>query len=151
MILSQRSKQSCPMADVHTPAQRSRNMSAIRSRDTEPELIVRRLIHSLGLRHSLHNEQLPGRPDCLLTRHRIALFVHGCFWHMHSCRFGRVSPVTNRKFWSIKREENRERDKRVRRKLQALGWKSVVIWECETKQPEKLEQAILTRVLTITG
>ena len=126
------------MADVHTRAQRSYNMSRIRSKDTKPEMIVRSLVHQMGFRFRLHRKDLPGKPDLVLPRHRKVIFVHGCFWHMHRCRYGRVTPKTNAQFWQDKREGNVARDRRNRRQLRADGWDVLTIWECWTKDPEAL-------------
>jgi DNA mismatch endonuclease, patch repair protein len=128
--------------DVHTPEQRSRNMAAIRSKDTKPELAVRSLIHQLGYRFRLHRSDLPGRPDIVLPRHRIVIFVHGCFWHMHRCRFGKVKPENRADFWSGKRLGNVQRDKKQRRKLRRQ-WSVLVVWECQTKSPKTLQQRLL--------
>jgi DNA mismatch endonuclease (patch repair protein) len=126
------------MADVLTISQRSFNMSQIRSKNTSPEITVRSLVHRMGFRYALHRSDLPGHPDIVLVRHKKIIFVHGCFWHMHHCRYGKVKPATNQKFWQDKRQGNVERDKRNLRKLRNLGWKVLVIWECQTKRPEKL-------------
>jgi DNA mismatch endonuclease (patch repair protein) len=122
------------MADVHTPEIRSRNMAAIRSRDTKPEIAVRRIVHRLGYRFRL-TSRLPGRPDLVLPRHRKVIFVHGCFWHMHDCRFGRVVPRTRSEFWTAKRLSNVERDRRALRELEEHGWEVLIIWECSLKNP----------------
>ena len=124
------------MADVHSPQQRSYNMSRIRGRDTKPELLVRSLVHQMGFRFRLHRRDLPGRPDLVLPRHRKVIFVHGCFWHMHRCRYGRVTPRTNADFWQAKRTANVDRDRRNLRKLRRDGWQTLVIWECWTRDVE---------------
>lgn len=124
------------MADVLTRAQRSFNMSRIRSRDTTPERAVRSILHAMGLRFRLHDRRLPGRPDIVLASRRKLIFVHGCFWHAHHCRFGRVRPATNATFWSDKRTANQHRDRRNTRKLRADGWSVLVIWECWLREPE---------------
>src|SRR5438067_7398142 len=121
------------MADVHTKEQRSRNMAAIRGRDTKPEMIVRRIVHRLGYRFRLHRRDLPGRPDVVLPRHRSVIFVHGCFWHQHSCRYGRVVPATRAEFWKTKRDENMARDIRNIKALRKMGWRVLVVWECWTR------------------
>lgn len=121
------------MADVHNKEQRSRNMAAIRGRDTKPEMIVRRVVHRLGYRFRLHRRDLPGRPDLVLPRHRAVILVHGCFWHQHDCRYGRVVPATREEFWKTKRNENTARDTRDMRALRAMGWRVLVIWECWTR------------------
>ena len=132
------------MVDVHTKEQRSFNMSRIRNKDTRPEMIVRSFVHRMGYRYALHRKDLPGHPDMVLTRHRKIIFIHGCFWHMHKCRYGKVRPATNVRFWQTKREGNVARDKRNLRKLRKEGWKVIVIWECQirnlNKLTEKLEQ-----------
>ncbi|MDG1897867.1 MAG: DNA mismatch endonuclease Vsr [Fuerstiella sp.] len=124
------------MADVHSPEQRSYNMSRIRNKDTKPELIVRSLVHQMGCRFRLHCKDLPGKPDLVLPRHRKIIFVHGCFWHMHRCRYGRVTPKTNAEFWLEKRTANVERDRRIPKQLRRAGWQTLVIWECWTREPE---------------
>jgi DNA mismatch endonuclease (patch repair protein) len=126
------------MTDVLTRSQRSFNMSQIRSKDTSPEIIVRSLVHRLGYRYALHRSDLPGHPDLVLVKRKKIIFVHGCFWHMHHCRYGKVKPATHKKFWQDKRHGNVERDKRNLKKLRKLGWKILVIWECQIKKPEKL-------------
>ena len=124
--------------DVHSPSRRSYNMSRIRGKDTKPEMLVRSLVHRMGYRYSLHRKDLPGKPDLVLVKHQKVIFVHGCFWHMHRCRYGSVVPKTNKTFWKIKREGNVDRDKRNLRKLRREGWKVLVIWECQTRNSEKL-------------
>ena len=132
------------MADVHTKKQRSYNMSQIKNKNTKPEMVVRSLIHRMGYRYSLHRKDLPGKPDLVLVRHGKIIFVHGCFWHMHNCRYGKVKPVTRADFWEKKRQSNKERDKRNIRKLKQQGWKVLVIWECQIKKPE----AFINRIAT---
>ncbi len=123
------------MADVHTPEARSYNMSRIQGRDTKPEMRVRKLLHSMGFRYRLHVKNLPGKPDLVFPRAKTVLFVHGCFWHMHRCKYGKPAPATNKTFWAEKRRGNADRDKRNRRLLRAAGWKVFEIWECHTRQP----------------
>ncbi len=130
------------MTDVHTPEQRSRNMSAIRGADTKPEMIVRALAHRLGYRFRLHRRDLPGKPDLVFPGRRKVILVHGCFWHLHDCPYGRVKPATRADFWSRKRGENAERDARNAAALGAEGWEALVIWECETRDPAKVERAL---------
>src|SRR5215472_783066 len=105
------------MTDVHTPAQRSFNMSRIRGKDTSPELIVRSLVHRLGFRFRLHVRTLPGSPDLVFPRLGKVIFVHGCFWHTHSCKYGRVVPRSNGEFWRKKRGETILRDQRSKKQL----------------------------------
>lgn len=126
------------MADVHTPEQRSRNMAAIRGVHTKPEIRVRKLLHSLGYRYRLHRKDLPGKPDIVLPKHRTVIFVHGCFWHSHDCRWGQVIPKTRPDFWSNKRLGTIERDARKRDALIASGWKVITIWECEARSDEAI-------------
>ena len=126
------------LADVLTPAQRSFNMSRIAGRDTQPELRVRRMLHALGLRYRLHGPGLPGKPDLVFAGARAVLFVHGCFWHMHRCKFGKPAPATNQTFWADKRRGNAERDRRNRAALRRDGWRVFEVWECHTKDPARL-------------
>src|SRR5690349_16582800 len=114
------------MVDVLTPEQRSFNMSRIKGKNTSPEMTVRRLLHSLGYRYRLHVRSLPGCPDIVLPKHKSLIFVHGCFWHMHTCRFGSVVPKTNAEFWQKKRMGNVERDKRHRRRL-VKDWSVLIV------------------------
>ncbi len=130
------------MADVHTPAQRSFNMSCIRSGDTKPELRVRSLLHAMGFRYRLHRKGLPGKPDLVFAGAAAVLFVHGCFWHMHRCKYGKPAPATNRDFWAEKRRGNAERDKRNRRALIREGWKVFEVWECDTREETKLRRKL---------
>src|SRR5258705_4055489 len=124
--------------DVLTPAQRSRNMRAIGSRDTKPELFVRRLLRTMALGYRLHVADLPGSPDVILGRLRTAIFVHGCFWHRHQCRLGRVEPATRVDFWRRKFAANVARDRRAVKALKRLRWRVVIVWECEARDPVKL-------------
>lgn len=125
------------MADVLTPAQRSYNMSRIRGRDTKPELLLRRGLHRAGLRFRLHKSSLPGRPDLIFPKHRAAIFVHGCFWHGHSCPLFRL-PGTRSEFWRAKIEANRERDSKAFDALRGGGWRVLTVWECSVKGPARL-------------
>jgi DNA mismatch endonuclease, patch repair protein len=124
--------------DVHSREQRSRNMSAIRSKDTKPELVVRQTVHRLGYRFRLHRRDLPGTPDLVFPRFRKVILVHGCFWHMHTCRWGCVTPRTNADFWQKKRTGNVQRDRKVRVSLKALGWDVLTVWECDVREPVRL-------------
>ncbi|MFN9718101.1 MAG: very short patch repair endonuclease [Planctomycetota bacterium] len=122
--------------DVHTKSQRSFNMSKIRARDTKPEMIVRSIVHAMGYRFRLHDRKLPGTPDLVFRATQKVIFVHGCFWHCHQCRYGRVVPATNTEFWRQKRQSNVERDRKNLRQLRKDGWRTLVIWECWTRSPE---------------
>jgi DNA mismatch endonuclease (patch repair protein) len=124
------------MTDVLTPAQRQLNMSRIRGKDTNPELLVRRGLHLRGFRFRLHRRDLPGCPDLVLPRFRAAVFVHGCFWHGHDCRMFRL-PATRTEFWASKIAGNRERDAHVLKSLSARGWRTLIIWECSLRGPAK--------------
>jgi DNA mismatch endonuclease (patch repair protein) len=126
------------MTDVHSPEIRSFNMSRIQGRNTKPEVRVRKLLHGMGFRYRLHVKDLPGKPDLVFPRANAVLFVHGCFWHMHRCKYGKPAPATNKTFWAEKRRSNAERDKRNRRQLRADGWQVFEIWECHTRQAETM-------------
>ena len=138
------------MADVLTPEQRRRNMQRIRSKDTKPELRVRKLVHRLGYRFRLHGAKLPGRPDLVFAARRKVIFVHGCYWHVHACRYGRVVPATNAEFWQKKRSGNVARDRVVRGELRRAGWTLLVIWECQVRDEERVAKRIQT-FLSRTG
>jgi DNA mismatch endonuclease (patch repair protein) len=126
------------MADVVDRATRSRMMSGIRGRNTKPELTVRSFLHRQGLRFRIHGRQLPGRPDVVLPKYRVALFVHGCFWHRHSgCQYA-STPKNNAAFWRAKLDGNALRDKRHRRELARLGWRVFTVWECELDEQRLL-------------
>jgi DNA mismatch endonuclease, patch repair protein len=135
------------MVDVLTPQQRSFNMSRIRGRDTRPEMIVRSIVHRLGFRYRLHKKDLPGKPDLVLVRLRKIIDVHGCFFHMHNCRFGSVRPVTNAEFWQAKRQSNVTRDRRNLRLLKKAGWQVLIVWECQTKDPARLQKSLVNFLL----
>jgi DNA mismatch endonuclease (patch repair protein) len=121
---------------------RSRTMRAVKSKDTKPEIAVRKIVHALGFRFRLHRTDLPGSPDLVLPSKRKAIFVHGCFWHGHTCARGSRKPRANADYWAVKIRRNIERDARVRAGLKNLGWKTLVIWECELKTLEKLQRRI---------
>jgi DNA mismatch endonuclease, patch repair protein len=121
---------------------RSSTMRAVKSRDTKPEMIVRRMIHAMGKRYRLHREDLPGKPDLTFPRLRKIIFVHGCFWHGHDCKRGAREPKTNVDYWRNKIARNRSRDHDNRNKLNNLGWDVLVIWECELKNKECLAEII---------
>lgn len=115
---------------------RRKLMARFRSKDTKPELIVRQLLHRVGIRFRLHRRDLPGTPDIVMPGRRIAIFVHGCFWHHHEgCPVGKV-PASNSEFWQEKFRRTRERDAASIISLEAIGWRTVVIWECETRGRE---------------
>jgi DNA mismatch endonuclease (patch repair protein) len=127
---------------VRTREQISSQMRRIRKTDTKPEMAVRRLVHKIGFRFRLHRHDLPGTPDLVFVARRKVIFVHGCFWHQHVCRLGKKQPSSNRAYWLPKLARNVERDAITRRTLQRLGWKVMVIWECETKDADGLASRI---------
>jgi len=123
--------------------QRSRNMSAIKSKNTKPEIKVRKVLHSMGYRFRLHSKDLPGSPDIVLPKYKTVIFVHGCFWHRHeNCKYA-STPKTRKEFWNKKFTENKKRDSEIQEKIKILDWRSVVIWECETKNIENLRDKII--------
>ena len=131
------------MTDVHTKLQRSKNMAAIRSKNTKPEITVRKTMYKMGLRYRLHKKDLPGKPDIVLGPVKLALFVNGCFWHRHvNCKYA-YNPKTRKYFWNKKFTDTIKRDIKNNIELEKLGWKSVVIWECETQDQDSLRDQIL--------
>ncbi|WP_264212990.1 very short patch repair endonuclease [Leisingera thetidis] len=129
------------MADTLTPERRSANMARIRAKDTKPEMLVRRLVHGLGYRYRLHRKDLPGKPDLVFGPRRKVIFVHGCFWHQHSCPAGRI-PASRRSYWEPKLLRNKQRDAEQQAVLQAAGWQVLTIWECETKDRDALQNRL---------
>lgn len=130
------------MADRLNSQRRSWNMSRIKSRDTIPELAVRKVLYRMGYRYRLHSPAIPGKPDIVLKRYRAAIFVHGCFWHRHpGCKFA-YTPKSRVEFWTKKFEANINRDETVKKQLSDLGWKYLIIWECETKSTETIEHLL---------
>ena len=127
--------------DTLTPAERSALMSRIRGKDTKPELAVRRGLHAMGYRYRTHEARLPGRPDLVFTRRRIAVFVHGCFWHRHGCAKTSM-PKTRPEYWAAKFAANVERDQRNARRLAEAGWRVFVAWECEIDQGEAMQRLV---------
>lgn len=126
------------MADVFSKEKRSLIMGRIKGRNTKPEVLVRSYIHKMGFRFRIDGRGLPGKPDIVLPRHKKAVFVHGCFWHGHKGCTRAKRPTTNEEFWNRKLDLNMERDKRFQKELRSLGWKNLVIWECELKKPDKV-------------
>lgn len=131
------------MADRITAEERSRLMAKIRGKDTTPELIVRRLVHSLGYRYRLHVTSLSGSPDLAFPGRCKAIFVHGCFWHDHKCKVAGRPPQTRKEYWQAKFARNRQRDRKVRRELRKLGWQVLVVWECQTRNLRRLQARIV--------
>lgn len=125
------------MTDKLSKERRSENMRRITSKDTAPELLIRRLLHRAGFRYRLHSRNLPGKPDLAFPKLRKAIFVHGCFWHLHkNCNEGRI-PLSRRDYWQPKLLRNVERDREHLRALRELGWRTLCIWECEIKDPDR--------------
>ncbi|QXI48239.1 very short patch repair endonuclease [Pseudomonas anuradhapurensis] len=127
--------------DRLTTEHRSWLMSRVKSKDTQPEMIVRRLLFSLGYRYRLHIKDLPGSPDIVLRSRRKIIFIHGCFWHGHNCKYGRP-PKTKLEFWKDKIEKNRIRDSQNLKKLDELDWKCLDIWQCETRNLQTLSEIV---------
>lgn len=134
------------VADRLTPEQRRLNMSRVRSKNTAPELLVRRALHARGYRYRLHHPDLPGRPDVVLPRHRTAVFVNGCFWHGHGCSIFRM-PATRPDFWATKIAGNRMRDEAAREKLYNEGWRILDVWECALRGRHRLSPEMLAEEL----
>ena len=124
------------MADKHSAEVRSYNMSRIRGKDTKPEELVRKFLFSKGYRYRKNDSRLPGKPDIVLPKYRTVIFVNGCFWHHHDCRYF-VWPKNNADFWKEKIDRNVSRDREEKAKLQEMGWKVLVVWECELKHAKE--------------
>ena len=126
------------MADVVDKVTRSRMMSGIRSKDTKPEIAIRKALFSRGFRYRLHDKVLPGKPDLVFPRFNAVIFVDGCYWHMHDCALFKM-PSSRRDFWKAKLEANRRRDKLVREQLTELDWRHMTVWECALKGKQRLD------------
>ncbi|RBH55809.1 MULTISPECIES: very short patch repair endonuclease [Pseudomonas] len=130
------------MVDSITPAERSHVMSLVKAKNTRPEMVVRRLVHGAGFRYRLHGAKLPGKPDLVFAGKRKVIFVHGCFWHRHkNCSLARV-PKSNQEFWRAKLEGNKVRDEFNLQRLNEVGWEALIIWECELRNLDALEQRV---------
>ncbi len=127
------------MPDVHTPEQRHKNMAAINSSSTKPELNLRHSLWHLGFRYRVNDKRLPGSPDIVLPKYHTVIFVHGCFWHGHKDCKKYTVPKTNTEFWQAKVARNQERDQEVWRKLEGLGWAVIIVWECELEKAHLAE------------
>lgn len=133
------------MTDIVSAEARSRMMAGIQGKNTKPEVLVRRMLHAAGYRFRLHRRDLPGAPDIAMPGRKIAIFVHGCFWHMHDgCHFAKL-PSTRPEFWSAKLQGNKDRDQRAASNLRTMGWRVLWIWECATRSP-KAAQALPARL-----
>jgi DNA mismatch endonuclease (patch repair protein) len=130
------------LADIVTPDIRSKMMRAIRGSDTQPEMRVRKYLHAVGLRYRVHDRSLPGRPDICLPSRKIAIFIHGCFWHQHPGCPDAATPATRSDFWQAKFAANRTRDAQVAGKLTAVGWQVITIWECQTRNELELDALV---------
>jgi DNA mismatch endonuclease, patch repair protein len=124
--------------DKLTTAERSALMSRVRSKDSGPEMVVRRIVHRMGFRYRLHTAGLPGTPDLVFASRKKIVFVHGCFWHGHSCRSGRNRPASHTTYWDAKLERNVVRDRANAAKLRRLGWRVFSVWECQVREQERL-------------
>ena len=129
--------------DTLTPTQRSVRMALIRSKNTKPELAVRRLIYALGYRYRLHRSDLPGSPDIVISHTQQVVFVHGCFWHQHRCSIGNHRPKTRVQYWNEKLDRNIARDRRNAAKLKRMGWQVLRIWECELDDPNRVARKLV--------
>lgn len=132
--------------DVHTPEQRSFNMSKIKGKNTKPEILVRKWLWQNGYRYRLHASDLPGKPDIIFRSRKIVIFVHGCFWHRHGCKYS-SKPKTNQDFWSAKFELNIRRDEKNLDILRNQGWHILILWECEIKNWNGLAEPKLKKFL----
>ena len=133
-----------PSTDVFTPAERSAVMRRVKSKDTAPERLVRRILTDMGVRYRLNRRDLPGSPDIALGPRRLAIFVHGCFWHGHACRRGGRQPKQNAAYWAAKIARNMQRDAEAQARLGAIGWTSLVLWECNLKDRAVLQDRLRT-------
>lgn len=127
------------MADIVSPETRSRMMAGIKGKDTKPEMILRKGLHRLGFRYRLHDRNLPGKPDMVFPRYKAVIFAHGCFWHGHSCHLFKW-PSSNEEFWHTKIERNMEVDKQNIIRLQEIGWRTGIVWECALKGKYKIDR-----------
>ncbi|GLS00492.1 very short patch repair endonuclease [Brevundimonas denitrificans] len=140
--------------DVFTPEKRSAVMRAVKGRDTTPELAVRRILRAAGIGYRLGGRGLPGRPDLVMPGRRVAVFVHGCFWHGHDCPRGARAPKANADYWSAKIGRNRARDLSATAALEAAGWRVVTVWECGMKDPgfaDRLVAEVRGQAATVSG
>lgn len=128
--------------DTLTPQKRSERMRRVKSRDTKPELALRKLVWHLGYRYRKNRKDVSGHPDIAFVGRRRAIFLHGCFWHRHDCLSGRRAPKSREEFWSAKFRRNVQRDTAVRKELNAAGWRSLTIWECELCNPARVERRV---------
>jgi DNA mismatch endonuclease, patch repair protein len=136
------------MTDVHNPETRSYNMSRVRSKNTKPEMMVRKFLHGQGFRYRLHVATLPGKPDMVLPKYKTVIFIHGCFWHGHKgCRYFTL-PKTRTEWWLQKIKGNQKNDRLSTIQLQVLGWKVITVWECELKKGKR-EETLSNLIISI--
>lgn len=141
------------MGDIYSKWKRSEIMSQISGTETKPEILVRKYLFSKGFRFRKNDKRLPGRPDIVLPKYKTVIFIHGCFWHGHHCKAGKL-PETNKEFWENKINSNMERDKKNQHKLEKLGWKIIIAWQCKlknkkvvTKKLKEIEQKIQNKYI----
>ncbi|NBB63939.1 DNA mismatch endonuclease Vsr [Pseudomonas sp. ODNR1LW] len=140
--------------DVFSPEKRSAVMRRVKGRDTGPELAVRRMLRAAGIGYRLGGAGLPGKPDVTMKGRRLALFVHGCFWHGHDCQRGARRPKANAEYWTAKIARNRDRDARTTAELEVRGWRVLTVWECELRRPdaaERLTTAVLGQAAAVSA
>lgn len=131
--------------DTLSPIERSKRMSLVKGSDTEPEMVVRKMLHRLGYRYCLHDRSLPGCPDLVFRHRKRVIFVHGCFWHRHpdpECKLSRM-PKSKQDFWSAKFETNVKRDSRNQSELKEMGWSYLIVWECQIRHSEQLKNELV--------
>ena len=129
------------MPDIYSKSKRSQIMSKISGKDTKPEILVRKYLFAKGFRYRINDKRYPGKPDIILPKYKTAIFIHGCFWHGHFCKRGNL-PESNREFWENKISNTKIRDKRNKRELEALGWKVIIIWQCEIRSADLREKKL---------
>jgi DNA mismatch endonuclease (patch repair protein) len=130
------------LADIFSKEKRSQIMSAVKNKNTKPEILVRKHLFRAGFRYSIHKRELPGSPDILLPKYKSVIFVHGCFWHGHSNCKKAINANSNKNFWNQKILENRNRDQRVKRKLNSAGWRVITLWECDLRNQKSITRTI---------
>ncbi|GGK64884.1 very short patch repair endonuclease [Amphritea balenae] len=135
------------MTDVHSSEIRRKNMSAIKSKNTKPELWLRKRLHAAGFRYRLNPKDLPGKPDIVLPRYKAVIFVHGCFWHAHDCHLFKL-PATRTDFWKAKLYGNRDRDLLKKQQLENSGWRVLTVWECAISGKERIKEDILIKIIS---
>ena len=137
------------MTDIHTPEKRSYNMSMIKGKNTKPEIIVRKFLHSKGFRFRIHKNNLPGKPDIVLPKYKTVIFINGCFWHGHkNCKYFTL-PKTRTKWWLNKIEGNKTTDKLNNQRLKKAGWRIITLWTCQLK-PKKIKKTLINLFYSLT-